>query len=50
MSTARLRQAIRLYRHGPRSTRRHNQKMWLRSVHQLGDRWLLAVPIRKEQA
>lgn len=50
MTTARLRQAIRLYRHGPRSTRRAYQRKWLHSVQQLGDKWLLAVPIRKEQA
>ena len=34
----------------PRHTQRHNQRMWVRSVRQLGERWLLAkqfVPERR---
>ena len=26
----------------PRHTQRHNQRQWVKSVRQLGDRWLLA--------
>lgn len=40
------RRAVRMYNNDmvPKSTNRHNQKSWLRSVHLLGDRWLLAKP------
>lgn len=38
------RRAVRLYNNTmvPKTTNRHNQRSWLRSVHMLGDRWLLA--------
>ena len=38
--------AIRLYSYdlAPKATNRHNQREWMRSVRQLGNRWLLAVP------
>jgi hypothetical protein len=29
----------------PQHTNRHNQRKWVRSVLQLGDRWLVAKPI-----
>lgn len=29
----------------PTSTQRHNIRAWARSVHRLGDKWLLAHPI-----
>lgn len=31
----------------PRSTNRHNQRAWVRSVRFLGSRWLLAQPIKR---
>lgn len=31
----------------PRSIVRHNRRAWLRSVLRLGDKWLLAQPIRR---
>lgn len=31
----------------PIHIQRHNQRMWVRSVRQLGDRWLLAKSIRR---
>jgi len=31
--------------HVPKHTQRHNQRQWVRSVRQLGDRWILAKPI-----
>ena len=44
--------AVRLYSCDlvPKSTNRHNQKSWLRSVQMLGDRWLLAKPLTRESA
>ena len=38
------RRAVRLYNNAlvPKATNRANQRAWLRSVHLLGDRWLLA--------
>jgi hypothetical protein len=42
-----MRHARRLYNCGVRSTDRHNRKAWVRSVAFLGDRWLLAQPVRK---
>jgi len=29
----------------PRHTQRHNQRQWVKSVRQLGDRWLVARPL-----
>jgi hypothetical protein len=31
----------------PPSTRRHNRHQWVRSVQRLGDRWLLATQIKR---
>jgi hypothetical protein len=31
----------------PTSVNRHNRKAWVRSVLRLGDKWLLAQPIRR---
>lgn len=44
------RRAVRLYSNDlvPKATNRFNQRAWLRSVTWLGDRWLLANPIKKE--
>jgi hypothetical protein len=30
----------------PRSTNRHNQRAWVRSVRHLGDKWLLAKHVK----
>ena len=30
----------------PLSTQRHNIRAWARAVHKLGDKWLLANPIK----
>lgn len=49
ISTAMLRKAIQLYRNPmvDKATQRHNQWMWLRAVCILGDRWLLAKPVKR---
>jgi hypothetical protein len=31
----------------PTSVNRHNRKAWVRSVLRLGDKWLLAQPVRR---
>ncbi len=43
--------ALRLWnvRHVDKQTNRSNARKWLRSVELLGDRWLLAQPIRRVQ-
>ena len=33
----------------PTSVNRHNRRAWVRSVLRLGDKWLLAVPVRRVQ-
>lgn len=47
MNTHRLTQARRLFviPDVPASTARHNMRAWVRSVRQLGNRWLIAKPI-----
>ena len=44
------RRAVRLYSTPwvPLHTNKYNRRAWLRSVNFLGDRWLLAVPIKRE--
>lgn len=44
------RRAVRLYSNqlAPLHINKHNRRAWLRSVDFLGDRWLLAVPIKRE--
>lgn len=44
-----LRHARELFNNplAPASTNRHNQRQWVRSVRQLGDRWLLAKPLER---
>jgi hypothetical protein len=32
----------------PTSVNRHNRRAWVRSVLRLGDKWLLAQPIRRQ--
>jgi len=46
------RRAIRHYSSDmvPKTTNRHNQRTWMRSVISLGDRWLLAKPMQKMAA
>jgi hypothetical protein len=47
-----MRRAVRLFNseYVSREQNKANRIAWLRSVQMLGDRWLLAVPINKEQA
>lgn len=47
---SRLRQAVRLFRspYVCREINRANRIAWLRSVEQLGDKWLLANPIQPD--
>lgn len=33
----------------PASTNRHNARQWVRSVRMLGDKWLLAQPLRSQE-
>ena len=28
---------------------RHNQRQWVRSVRHLGDKWLLAIPVKRKE-
>ena len=46
------RRAVRLFSadYVPLRTNKHNRRMWLRSVDFLGDRWLLAVPMKRENS
>lgn len=32
----------------PMHTQRHNHRQWVKSIRQLGDRWLLANPVAKK--
>jgi len=45
--TTKLRLVRQLFLHPdvPVSTARHNMRAWVRSIRQLGNRWLLANPI-----
>lgn len=47
MNTAALKRVREMFAvdYVPKHTQRHNQKQWVKSVRQLGDRWLLAKPI-----
>jgi len=31
-----------------RRINRHNQRQWVRSVRYLGDKWLLAIPVKRK--
>jgi len=33
----------------PTTTRRHNQREWIRSIRVLGDSWILKQPIQRKQ-
>lgn len=48
-SVSLLRRAVRLFNseYVPREVNRANRIAWLRSVHMLGDKWLLAEPINQ---
>ncbi len=53
MNTIRLRQVRKAYPHIPNvpaRTIRHNRREWIRSIRELGDKWLLAMPIEKREA
>lgn len=45
------RHALKLWNvpHVPREINRSNARKWIASVERLGDRWLLAQPIRRQQ-
>lgn len=45
-----MRRAVRLFnsQYVSREVNKANRIAWLRAVHRLGDRWLLAEPINKE--
>lgn len=51
MNTTRLRQARRLFQHDavPARTARHNIRQWARSLRLLGDKWLYAQPLQRQQ-
>lgn len=36
--------------YAPASVNRHNQRQWVRSVRQLGSKWLLAKPVERLHA
>jgi len=50
MNTTALSMARRLFQIAgvPASTQRHNIRSWVRSVRQLGDKWLIANPMDKK--
>lgn len=45
-----MRHAVKLWQvpHVPREINRSNARKWLAAVERLGDRWLLAQPIRRQ--
>lgn len=50
MNTSMLRRVRRHFPDGsaPANVVRHNRRAWVRSVRFLGDKWLLARPVRRE--
>lgn len=51
MTTIQLaRRAVRIYSNdmAPKHINRHNQRQWIAAVQRLGDKWLLAVPVKRE--
>jgi hypothetical protein len=50
MNTTQLTRCRRLFGNdlAPRHVIRHNQRQWVRSIRQLGNKWLLAQPVAKE--
>lgn len=53
MNTTRLRQvrkAFPMLPNIPTCTTRHNRRAWVRSVRGLGNKWLLAEPVTKQEA
>lgn len=51
MNVEQLRRVRRLFQNDmvPSSTVRHNQRQWVLTVRQLGDRWLLANPAKVQK-
>ena len=49
MKTTALRHVRKIFNvdYVPTSVNRHNQRAWVKSVRYLGDKWLLAVPIKR---
>jgi hypothetical protein len=33
-----------------RRINRHNQRQWVKSIRHLGDKWLLATPVKRKEA
>jgi len=53
MEITRLKQVRRAFPHlpgVPASTTRYNRRTWVRAVRHLGDKWLLAEPVAKQEA
>ena len=50
MNTKLLKRARKLWSnpYAPTHTNRHNQLQWARSVHRLGDKWLLAKHVQRK--
>lgn len=46
-----LRHAVKLWRvpHVPKEINRANARKWVAAVERLGEKWLLAKPVRREQ-
>jgi hypothetical protein len=42
-----MRQAVKLWKTGDRDLDRYNRRAWIRARRRLGDRWILAQPIRR---
>ncbi len=51
MNMQMMRRAVRLYSYdlAPLHINKANRRAWLRSVAMLGDKWLIAKPVQKEQ-
>lgn len=48
MKTRMLTLSRRLWNTGNRALDRRNQRCWAQAVRRLGDRWLLAVPVKRK--
>lgn len=50
MNTQVLRNVRKLFNvdYVPRHVNRHNQRQWVRSIRNLGDRWLLAQQVKRK--
>jgi hypothetical protein len=50
LNYSRMRQAVRLFRSDlvSREVNKANRIAWLRCIERMGNKWVLAVPVRKE--